>query len=199
MIYPNKIDELRLLAKAHGADALNISSIVLDNPQFAEWSACHHNRGHHYGTGGLQYHTWEVAYLCETNSAYFLLESHDAYFHPMSQKVLFLAALFHDYGKIWDYQPARATQGVAWQETPHRRTVHHISRSAIEWAKAVEATNVCRDVEERVLHCILSHHGHRQFGSPVAPKSREAWVLHLCDGLSARVADADTIDLADVK
>jgi 3'-5' exoribonuclease len=52
-----------------------------------------------------------------------------------------------------------------------------------------------RDIEEEVLHAILSHHGMRQWGSPVAPKSRLAWLLHLADSMSARMADADTLDV----
>ena len=54
-------------------------------------------------------------------------------------------------------------------------------------------------IEDEVLHCILSHHGQRAWGSPVAPKSIEAWILHLCDGLSARADDYKTLDLFSVK
>ena len=50
-------------------------------------------------------------------------------------------------------------------------------------------------IQEDVLHVILSHHGNRLAGSPVAPKTREAWIIHLCDGISARLYDADTWDV----
>ena len=37
-------------------------------------------------------------------------------------------------------------------------------------------------------------HGQREWGSPVMPKSRVAWLLHLSDGISARMADCETTD-----
>lgn len=34
--------------------------------------------------------------------------------------------------------------------------------------------------------------------SPVAQKTRVAWLLHLCDGISARMDDAETLDVVKV-
>ena len=39
-----------------------------------------------------------------------------------------------------------------------------------------------------LMHCILSHHGELQFGSPVLPKTLEAIVLHHIDNLDAQAA-----------
>ena len=39
-----------------------------------------------------------------------------------------------------------------------------------------------------LLHCILSHHGELQNGSPVTPKTIEAIVLHHIDNLDAQTA-----------
>ena len=39
-----------------------------------------------------------------------------------------------------------------------------------------------------MLHCILSHHGELQNGSPVVPKTLEAIVLHHIDNLDAQAA-----------
>jgi len=44
---------------------------------------------------------------------------------------------------------------------------------------------------DAVLHCILSHHGRREWGSAVAPSSREAWLVHLADMKSARMDSYD--------
>jgi len=51
------------------------------------------------------------------------------------------------------------------------------------------------ELHDKVLHAILAHHGCREAGSPVAPKTREAWLVHFCDGISARMDDADTWDI----
>jgi len=114
-----------------------------------------------------------------------------------------LAALAHDLGKIWDYQPIdkidyahqppRAYQ--EWKSTDHKTKIHHICRSAIEWSKAVDKLPAYRDIEDDVLHAILAHHGQKQWGSPVEPRTRIAWLLHLSDQLSARMNDADTLHL----
>lgn len=39
---------------------------------------------------------------------------------------------------------------------------------------------------EEILHCILAHHCEKEWGSPVKPKTKEAWIVHLADQTSAR-------------
>ena len=187
--FPCRITALRELARSFGPDVARLSEAVLGNPDFAVWSACVGTK-HHYGRGGLQEHTHEVVVLCLANRDLFVGGG-----HVVSARTLFLAALFHDIGKLRDYVPADETMDN-WTAAPHKRTIHHISRSALMWAQAIRDTGCCADVEDEVLHAILAHHGQRAFGSPVFPKTREAWLLHLCDNLSARMDDCDRLDLA---
>lgn len=191
---------LRDIAAQHGCG--DIASIVLDDPRFPVWSGSSGPHQHHYGDGGLARHTAEVVRLCLANIETLKLSTTAPSWGVPSGREAFLAALFHDYGKIWDYEfwPAHTdTTGHhhpdEWRSTPHKRLVHHISRSAIEWSRAVDRFPAYRDIEEPVLHAILAHHGLREWGSPVAPKTRLAWLLHLCDGLSARFDDADSLDI----
>lgn len=198
----NYVKELSHIASTFGQETLVIANEILLNNQFSSWPACQFPDGHHYGNGGLSKHTYEVVRLCLDTA-----DDSDRFGNsPVNIRVLFLAALFHDIGKIWDYkyQPKIVVEDgyektIDWVGTIHKRKIHHISKSAIFWSKAVEKTNLFRDIEDDVLHCILSHHGQRQFGSPVAPLSREAWILHLCDNLSARMNDCDRIDLVHIK
>lgn len=180
----------------------DIASHVLDDPRFAMWSASAHPYQHHYGDGGLARHTHEVVHLCLVNRATLaVIQPHEM---PSERKV-YLAALAHDYGKIWDYESAQhivdnlpfapPSMTTVWRGTEAKRTIHHISRSAIEWSRAVDKYPAYRDIESDVLHAILSHHGQRAWGSPVSPKTRLAWLLHICDMMSARVNDADTMDV----
>lgn len=195
----NPVEYLRYVAQrtpAHGSEIGEICSIVLDDERFPLWSGSWKPEQHHYGRGGLAQHTLEVVLLCIRNRYFF-----KSWGQSINGKVLFISAIWHDYGKCWDYSPVcdlvepPHTTYRNWTSQTHKRNIHHISRSAIEWSKAVEKTGLCKDIHDEVLHCILSHHGQREFGSPVFPKTREAWTLHLCDQLSARSNDCDRLDL----
>jgi 3'-5' exoribonuclease len=145
--------------------------------------------------------------------------------YDINKKELFLASLFHDLGKTYDYTlaPSNGDEvvfGGDWVKTKHARRIHHVSRGALlfqqacdmyndqfqeewgnaskeVWDKAIENAEINEEIQENVTHAILSHHGRREWGSPVAPNTREAWILHLCDGMSARMYDCDTLDRLD--
>lgn len=164
-----------------------IAGEVLTDPKFINGSGSIRKQAHHFGKGGLLKHTWEVVNLVLDNAKFYSFE------HEINMKELFLSALFHDYGKAWDYV---VNEDGTVSDTSHRRYIHHISRSAIEWEQIARQHSIEEDLRDRVTHNILSHHGRREWGSPIAPKSREAWILHLSDSISARVDDCDRIDLS---
>ena len=100
-------------------------------------------------------------------------------------------------GKIWDYEKIKVTTPTGsgnevWQHAPHKKLIHHISRSAIVWTKAVDKFPKYRYIEDAVLHAILAHHANPSWGSPVQPQTKTAWLLHLCDSISARMDDCET-------
>ena len=173
------------------ADAFHVGGIcdhVLADPRFILWSGSSRPDQHHYGVGGLVTHTTEVVKLCLANNE--LLSN------KLNNTELFLSALFHDCGKMWDYGPSGPEGSPdynVWVSMPHKRSIHHISRSAIEWNLAAKS-EIREALLDAVTHNILSHHGQRAWGSPVAPKSGAAWMLHLCDGISARMNDCDSWD-----
>ena len=78
------------------------------------------------------------------------------------------------------------------------RKIGHVTKSGMIWTDAWNnyATDKLKqedpEMHDRVLHNILSHHGPVEWGSVVPPATREAWLLHLCDNMSARINDADT-------
>jgi len=180
----NKIQELKDMAKNLGVD--KVCNQLIDNPKFAIWSGAGYNHQHHYGNGGLLNHIHEVVKLCFLNKAYLTQ-------YEIDDKELFMSALFHDAGKLYDYERLNS---LHWTNTTHKRLIHHISRSALMWS---EMSKVDKDIydqyHDKVVHAILSHHGERERGSPVAPKSRVAWLVHFCDNMSGRMYDADTFDV----
>lgn len=192
---------LRQTAATLGDDVATLTERVLTYPGFTTCTGSIQNR-HHYGEGGLLRHTAEVAQLCMLNHGEVV---RDDWVQPgqLSKRALWLAAVTHDWAKVHDYSPHRkvvaaygdtvAYGNTTWEKTPHHRLIHHVSRSAILWSQAVAETNLCRDIEEEVTHAILAHHG--THGSAMMPKTRVAWMLHLCDQISARMDDADRVDL----
>lgn len=181
------LNDLKSYASQYGVEAIALE--VLNNPGFLICSGAHCKIGHHYGEGGLLQHTWEVVSLCMRTVDFYIKA------HPdLNPKEVYLSALFHDYGKIWDY--TYDPVGLSWVPNLHRRTIHHIQRSAFEWQRLSSLHNVDEALKDRVTHNILSHHGSRAAGSSVPPYTREAYILHLSDCMSARVDDCDRIDIS---
>ena len=163
-------------------------SIVLDDPRFKIWSGSSKPFQHHYGDHGLLIHTAEVVKLClKNNDLYYTTPS------KINERKLFLAALFHDAGKMWDYIKEDVANNP-WTGTLHKRRIHHISRSNMVWCETAIAHGLDNELKDDISHAILAHHSLREWGSPVGPHTKLAWMLHLCDGISARMNDAEKWD-----
>lgn len=197
----NPVDKLIDIAKSFrykmNEDVYRISKFILEDKKFALWSGSSKESQHHYGQGGLAKHTLEVVQSS--------LLMHEYYKTKVNPCKIFLAALYHDYGKLWDYEPVLHQEDYhtgwslnykEWQGTQHKNKIHHLPRSAIEFSKIVNDCFGRRiadfvDCEDEIVHAILSHHGLREWGSPVSPQSKLAWILHLCDGMSARLNESN--------
>ncbi|MFQ3671326.1 MAG: HD domain-containing protein [Verrucomicrobiia bacterium] len=111
--------------------------------------------------------------------------------------LLCAGVLFHDIGKLWENDYA----GDTFLAPPSRlgEMVGHIS-IGIEVCNRLwhEASEVERPVfaemeppsdlvREHLIHLIASHHGQREFGAPVTPRTPEAHLLHYIDNLDAKL------------
>jgi 23S rRNA maturation-related 3'-5' exoribonuclease YhaM len=182
----NQLDAHNILTKmAKDVGVYDLAQHLLEDERFQTWSGSSNPNAHHYGDYGLIIHTCEVVTTC-----FVMADFYSQY--KIARDELYLAGLFHDAGKIHDYEKVN---GV-WRAADHKRIIHHIPRSIIIWHDAVSNSEY-QYLFEPVTHAILAHHGHREWGSPVAPKSRVAWLLYLCDHLSARLYDADKLDLVE--
>jgi len=137
-------------------------------------------RNHHTFKCGLSQHTNEMLLMAE--SLFPLIEVFRDE-QPFDRVIVILTILFHDYGKIREYTPNIDTIS---RSTDYFKLGHPFLSA--EFAGGV--LRIC-GVEEaivlRVQHCILAHHGRKEWGSPVEPDTAEAWFIHLLDMLSSRL------------
>ena len=129
---------------------------------------------HHAYIHGLLEHTLEIIKICEL-----ICE-----FHPeLNRDLLISGAMLHDIGKIEEL-----SFDSAFEYTDKGKLVGHI----------VIASNLVRDeikkiqgfpteLENNLIHLILSHQGKLEHASPVVPKTVEAIALYQADELSAKV------------
>lgn len=174
------IEYLRSLANQFGSSVRRLANEVLDCPAFLACSGSSTPGRHHYGDGGLLTHTAEVVRISQAMLAALPGVSYG------DDRFLFLAAVFHDWAKTREYTKNEAGE---WVNTPFRHDIGHVVGSAMMWDLVAREHNFPDDRRLLVTHLILAHHGRREWGSPVEPNHRLAWVLHLADMTSARWCD----------
>ncbi len=129
---------------------------------------------HHAFLGGLLEHTVSVVGLCERLAEYY---------PALDRDLLLAAAILHDLGK---------TRELCWERTfdytDAGRLLGHIALGAFLVEERIRAVPDFPDeLAQRLLHCILSHHGELEWGSPKRPKTLEAIVLHHAENLDGKI------------
>jgi 3'-5' exoribonuclease len=107
----------------------------------------------------------------------------------VNRDVLITAALWHDYCKIYEYTEPLGNGVWDYSTDNYRNRIGHIAGSVLAFYQRAEAgcNNIKQPVLDAIAHCILAHHGPvREWGSPVAPQTLEALILHQADMLSAK-------------
>jgi 3'-5' exoribonuclease len=171
------MDEIRaIVAEVRNAQIRALLEAFLDDselgPAFAVAPAA--KSIHHAHRGGLVDHTLSVLRLA--------LRVCDHY--PQLDRDLVVAgALLHDFGK------ARELNGPGEDYTDEGKLVGHLVLTCqLIHEKAAKIADFPRELEWRVTHLVVAHHGRREYGSPKEPVTLEAMVVHALDDLDTRVS-----------
>lgn len=146
-----------------------------DDEYMSEFSKCPASiMLHSNEVGGLIYHTLNVAEHC-------LLAWEQ--FRQMDRDLLLTGALLHDVGKVDAF---RVTTNI--NQTEEGIFLGHLilGMSFIQ-SKIDEIDNFPKDTRNKILHILLSHHGKREWGSPVEPSIPEALAVHFADDFDAKL------------
>ena len=140
---------------------------------------------HHAYLGGLLEHTLSVVKISS------LLIEH--YQDLVKGDILLTASFLHDIGKIEEF----TTEGFINYSTTGRLIGHiNIGFELIE-KKISQIKNFPGQLKNQLVHCILSHHGEKEKGSPVVPKTKEALILYYADELDSSMGAFQRIILKE--
>jgi len=129
---------------------------------------------HSAAVGGLLRHTVNVAELC----------NRVAELHPeLDRDLVVTGALLHDIGKVQSFRIASSIT-----VTEEGNLLGHIILGDQELMRRIgEIEGFSELTASKLRHILLSHHGKKEWGSPVEPLFPEALAVHEADDLDAKL------------
>lgn len=97
--------------------------------------------------------------------------------------LIYTGIIVHDIGKIHEYS---IYNGLPISNKEYSLLGHHILGDQLVLKKINEIDNFPKDLENRIRHIILSHHGKKEWGSPIEPQFPEAEIIHYLDMIDSR-------------
>ncbi len=129
---------------------------------------------HSAAVGGLLHHTLNVVEICVR-----VMQLQKG----MDRDLVVAGALLHDIGKIRSF-----SVGTSIDHTVEGDLVGHMTigdEELMERMKGIEGFP--EDLAVRLRHIVASHHGRKEWGSPVEPMIPEALLVHMADDLDAKL------------
>ena len=143
--------------------------------QFRDWPAAVSH--HHAYANGLLEHTLSVA-GCAKSMALSMRDSG----YDVDVDVVVAGALLHDIGKIDSYCmtsiPEMTIEGAV---------LDHVAQGYLKFMELAERAGLDSKLKLHLAHILLSHHGQKEFGSPVVPATPEAMIVSAADELDFRM------------
>lgn len=134
-------------------------------------------RNHHEFASGLLHHTVQMADLGEAIAKLY---------SSIDRDMLISGIILHDLGKTIELSGP-----IIPKYTLEGKLIGHISITHAEIQKVVDELNIKGEVPTLLSHMVLSHHGKYEYGSPVLPLTREAFLLSVIDDLDSKMMIID--------
>lgn len=143
--------------------------------KFRDWPAAVTN--HHAYANGLLEHTVSVA-----DSAKALALAMKSSGYDVDCDIVVAGALLHDIGKLDSYNMTTVPE-----ITVEGAVLDHVALGYIRFNAAAKDAGLSEDIKLHLAHILLSHHGQREYGSPVVPATPEALIVSSADELDFRM------------
>jgi len=176
---PRPIDEMWEELKGHVATVRNdhirilLSRTLTDHePQLRTWPAA--QTVHHAYRGGFLEHITKMAEVGR-----FVANAYQA-----DWDLVLAGIVLHDIGKLQEL----AYEAGSGSYTRDGNLVGHIALGIVMVREATSGiAGFPDDLRAQIEHLVASHHGVREYGSPVEPKTIEAFIVAAVDDLDAKL------------
>ena len=141
-------------------------------------------RIHHAYRGGLLEHVVKMSELAVDICSHY---------PEIDRDLVLLGVYFHDLGKLREIGAMPVND-----YTLEGQLVGHIV-IGVEMVRecCAAADDIPGDLQRHLEHLVVSHHGRREWGSPIEPSTPEAFVLHLIDNLDSKLNQLRGLRLED--
>lgn len=172
-----------------------VANLLVSNwDKFSKWTAA--SSFHHYALGGLLVHTAEVLRQSELLADYWNMRYSSNF---INKELLMSAALIHDIAKVHELKVDELSGNteyatIASLETHITLGLQMIDNVAMQVGMGVQTEGKTaeqlafeKEALSLIRHCLISHHGKKEFGSPIDPNCPEAYILTMADQISAEM------------
>ena len=143
--------------------------------RFRDWPAAVNH--HHAYANGLLEHTLSVAECARSMAVSMRASGYD-----VDTDMVVAGALLHDIGKLDSYRmisvPEMTVEGAL---------LDHVAQGYLRFNELAERYGLDEKTRMHLGHIMLSHHGQREYGSPVVPATPEAMIVSSADELDFRM------------